>query len=456
LLTATALVQIMTPGLAFFYSGLVGEGRVLSTMMMCIGTSAVVTILWSLVGFSLAFAPGGGNQDAIGWGDYATLDTLLPSTATHLAASSITVHTFAMFQLMFSIIAAAIICGAVVGKMKWVYWMLFAAMWHLGVYCPLAHWIFDPRGWLSTYGVIDFAGGMVIHVSSGVSAFVLAWLVGGKLPTHPPQVPHNVPFVLLGAALLWFGWFGFNAGSAVSAGYQAGLAFTNTQLGAATALLTWNLMELAFNGERGLFTGRPTAVGSALGTVAGLVGITPAAGVVSPMWALFIGFFTALSVFFVPRLLRRFTGVDDVLDCFAVHGVGGMVGAALTGLFANPSYQAVTGKVFTGSFYRQAERLGIQCAGISVTILMSVVGTVTIYGVLWAIARMLGDTVCIPADMQGQADLSQHGESAYFSASGKKPMYAPHSSLVVRSGESPKVDADKKDASKDAAAAAVV
>jgi Amt family ammonium transporter len=308
------------------------------------------------------------------------------------------------------------------------------------VYCPLAHWIFDPRGWLATYGVMDFAGGMVIHVASGVSAFVLAWLVGGKFPSHPPQVPHNVPFVLLGAALLWFGWFGFNAGSAVSAGYQAGLAFTNTQLGAAAALLTWNVMEIVFNNsEKGYFKGRPTAVGSAMGTVAGLVGITPACGWVSPMWAIFIGFFTSMGVFFVPRLMRKFTGVDDVLDCFAVHGVGGMIGAALTGLFANPSYhngayQGVTGAVFKGSFYGQAERLGIQCAGISVTILVSVVGTGLIYAVLWAIAKALGDTVHIPLELQGNSDASLHGEQAYFGAngSGSATKYSPHSSLVVR------------------------
>jgi Amt family ammonium transporter len=267
---------------------------------------------------------------------------------------------------------------------------------------------------------------------------VLAYLVGGKFPSHPPQVPHNVPFVLLGAALLWFGWFGFNAGSAVSAGYQAGLAFTTTQLAAAAALLSWNLLEVAFGGERGLFTGRPTAVGSALGTVTGLVGITPSAGLVSPMWAIFIGFFTVLGVFFVPKLLRRFTGVDDVLDCFAVHGVGGMIGAALTGLFANPSYsngayQGKTGETFKGSFYGQANRLGLQCAGISVTILLSVVGTVLIYGVLWAIATALGDIVHIPLELQNNADASQHGETAYFGGSGKKAAtYAPHTSLVVR------------------------
>lgn len=166
-----------------------------------------MSVLWALVGFSIAFGPSPSTNDVLGYGDYATLDKIDAGTAAHPAATSITLHTFAMFQLMFAIIAAAIICGAVVGKMKWVYWMAFAGLWHLGVYCPLAHWIFDPRGWLATYGVIDFAGGMVIHVASGVSAFVLAWLLGGKMPLHP-QVPHNVPFVLLGMSLIWFGWFG--------------------------------------------------------------------------------------------------------------------------------------------------------------------------------------------------------------------------------------------------------
>jgi Amt family ammonium transporter len=251
--------------------------------------------------------------------------------------------------------------------------------------------------------VLDFAGGMVIHVSSGVSSYVLAYLIGGPVVTHRA---HNKVLVLLGAALLWFGWFGFNAGSAVSAGYQAGLALTNTQLATGAAMLIWNLMEVVFDGET-LGQGFPTAIGTATAIVAGLVGITPSAGLVAPMWAIFIGSFTAASVFFAPRLLKKYLGVNDVLDCFAVHGVGGMVGAALTGLFANPTYSNIAA---VGSFYRNAVQLGIQCAGITVTIVYSAIGTALIYGFLYLIARGLGQTLSVPSGMA--PDVSQHGEKA--------------------------------------------
>ena len=407
-------------------------------MMMCFGTGAVVSFLWGIVTFSITFGPSPSTDDILGWGDYATVDNIGPLTNPHPAAPTITLHTYSMYQLMFAIITVAIICGAVVGKMKWTYWMAFAALWHVGVYCPLAHWIFLPSGWLNRYGLLDFAGGMVIHVSSGVSAFVLAWLLGGKVPTQA-HVPHNVPFVLLGAALLWFGWFGFNAGSALSSGYVAGLAFTTTQYSAAAACFTWNLMEIAFAGDK-FGMGRPTAVGSATGIVAGLVGVTPGAGLVSPMWGLFIGVFTSASCFFMPKLMKRLTGVDDVLDCFALHGIGGMVGTALTGLFANTAFSGllpISGAfknheaTYKGSFYGSAVQLGIQCAGISVTILYSVVCTVLIYGVLWAVAKVLGDTVYIPEDQRHTADVSQHGESAYFTGSLRKAPMAVRTPAVA-------------------------
>lgn len=290
--------------------------------------------------------------------------------------------------------------------------MIFTAIWHLLIYCPLAHWIFYNEGWLFTYGLLDFAGGMVIHVSSGVSAYVLAYLIGGHHVTHKA---HNKVLVLIGAALLWFGWFGFNAGSAVSSGYTAGLALTNTQFGAAMAMFTWNILETVFDGEKGFGSGYPTAIGCATGAVVGLVGITPSAGLVSPMWALFIGFFTALSVFFVPRVLKRFLGINDTLDCFAVHGVGGMVGAALTGLFADPRYSngyvTTAGIAAQGSFFGVPKQLGIQCAGISVTILMSAVSTAVIYFTLAALAKLLNTSMLIPAGLS--PDVSQHGQKAY-------------------------------------------
>lgn len=427
MLTATALVQLMTPGVAFFYGGLVGEGNAVSTMMLCFGCMGVVSVLWSLIGYSIAFGPST-STGVLGGAADATLDQLSSFTNLAYNGGTITQQLFASFQLMFAIITTAIIAGGVVGKIKWLYFLLFVAIWHLTVYCVLAHWIFYYDGWAFKYGIVDFAGGMVIHISSGVSAFVLAfWLGRGKPHVH--HKPHNVPFVLLGAALLWFGWFGFNAGSALSAGYSAGLAFLNTQLGAAGGMLTWNVMEWVLNGDKAFdFKGRPTAVGAATGAVAGLVGITPGAGLVSPMWSIFIGFYTALSVYFFPKLLKRFTGVDDVLDVFAVHGIGGMVGSALTGLFTNPFYntnpfstthvyepdKSVAGPV--GSFYGNPIELGKQCAGISVAILYAIVGTTIIYWLLVLVARyVFQDTIDIPVELQSNSDVSQHGEKAYHS-----------------------------------------
>ena len=353
-------------------------------------------------------------------------DSTLPSvpvysvatTEVYPLAPTITLHTFALFQLMFAIITVAIISGSVAGKMKFTWFLAFVGLWHIFVYCPLAHWIFFYDGWLATYGVLDFAGGMVIHVSSGVSSYVLAYLLGGPTVSHKA---HNKVLVLLGAALLWFGWFGFNAGSAVSAGYSAGLAFTNTQFGAAAAMFTWNILETAFDGEHGFGSGFPTAIGLATGAVVGLVGITPSAGFVAPMWALFIGFFTALSVFFVPRTLKRYFGVNDTLDCFAIHGCGGMVGAALTGLFANHTYgnalygygdKGASATPIRGSFYGSSVQLGIQCVGISVTIVYSAIVTALIFGLLFAISKYVFKVgMAIPAGMS--PDVSQHGEKAY-------------------------------------------
>lgn len=452
MLTATAMVQLMTPGLALFYGGLTNEQATLSTIMLCFSTMGVVTVLWSLVGFSLAFAPNLAPNGIIGSNMYAPLDLLTPNSVVYFnqAAGSlqtgslwtpipggtpttITTHTFAMFQLMFAIITSAIIAGSLVGKIKWPYFVLFTALWHLCVYCPLAHWIFWAGGWIAQYGVIDFAGGMVIHLSSGVASLVMAAWLNFTSP-HPPKkhVPHNVPTVLLGAALLWYGWMGFNAGSALAAGYGAGLALTNTQLGAAAAMLTWNALEIVA-GEK-WFQGRPTAVGAATGAIVGLVGITPSAGFVAPMWALFIGFFTVLPAFPAGHLVKRFLGVDDCLDCFAIHGVGGAVGSALTGLFANPGISAavdMVGKPAQGSFYGQAILLGKQCAGISATVLYTAVATSVIFWVLWALAKALGDTMDLSPENRNFPDSSQHGEAAYFKAKAAASSAAPVLSSVA-------------------------
>lgn len=429
MLISTALVALMTPAVALFYGGMVSEDAAVSTVMLSFGAIGPVTLLWSLVGFSLSFAPnlksGSMNPKIIGDLSYATLDSWdAQTTISYGGATSISLHTFSLYQLMFAIITSAIIAGAVAGRMKWIWFIAFTSLWHILIYCPLAHWVFfnpadgnpDSAGWLSSYGVIDYAGGMVIHISSGVSAYVLAYLLGGHAVSHRA---HNKMLVLLGAALLWFGWFGFNAGSAMHANYAAGLALTNTQLAAAAAMLSWNLLEISFDGET-FFNGFPTAIGTATGIVAGLVGITPSAGFVSPMWANFIGFFTALGVFFAPRLLKKYCRVNDTLDCFAVHGIGGMIGSALTGLFANVSFNATTNganDAANGSFYRNARQLGIQCLGITVTVVFSAVGTAIIFGALWLIAKLLKQTLSIPANLA--PDISQHGEKAYQSSTTK-------------------------------------
>ena len=377
----------------------------------------IVTILWALVGFSIAFAPNLG-PGIVGNLAYAPMNKIGPYTQPYVFAPTISLYSFSMYQLMFAIITSAVISGSVVGKMKFNYYCLFTAVWHLAIYCPLAHWVFYPGGWLHQYGTLDYAGGLVIHVAAGVSALVLTLWLGGR-PHKETTTPHNVPFVLLGTGMLWFGWFGFNAGSALSANYQASLALTNTQMGAACAMVTWNVLEIVFS-KRGLFKGRPSAVGAASGALCGLIGITPAAGYVDPMWALFIGFFTACGVFLVPPIMRKLRA-DDRLDCFAFHGVGGAIGAALTGLFANGMYSGsdpvgVLGTAMTGpfgSFYGNSILLGKQCAAISVTILFASVGTSVIFWAVWAIGWVLGETIHIAPHKQGNVDEKLHGEAAY-------------------------------------------
>ncbi len=328
--------------------------------------------------------------------------------------STISEHAYSMFQLMFAIITPALISGAVVGKIKYAWFMAFVALWHVFVYCPLAHWLFFYDGWLFVYGAIDFAGGMVVHTSSGVSALVLTyWLGRGKRAAPAHMSPHSVPYVLLGAALLWFGWFGFNAGSALAANSLAGRALTNTQHGAAMGMLTWGIMETAFNGDK-WFAGRPTAVGAATGAVIGLVGVTPACGFVSNMWALFIGFFTVLVCFSAPRFIKARLGVDDRLDVFACHGLGGIMGSLLTGLFAS---KETGGSFVDGGFYGDGGVLfGKQIVSILVTVAMSCITTTIIFWVLQGLAWALKTDIRIPEDTAHEVDVSQHGEKAYFRA----------------------------------------
>ena len=439
----------MTPALAFFYGGLVNESSIITTMMMSYGCCAIVTFLWGLYGYSIAFSPTVANG-VIGGLTRAPVDFL--QTEAYPYAPTITESTFMVYQLMFAIITCAIISGAVVGKIKWIWFMVFTALWLTFVYCPLAHYIFYGGGWLNTWGALDFAGGLVVHASSGISAFVLTYWLGS---THHVNRPHNVPFVLLGTALLWFGWFGawggggvvgrpsgphpsrhqrnsllthftptfsgFNAGSAVSANGLAGLAFVNTQFAAAFAMLTWNLLEIVFNGPPGTwFKGKATAVGACCGVLTGLVGITPACGFVAPMWAFFIGAFTVLVVFFAPRAVKRvFPCVDDKLDCFVFHGVGGITGALLTGLFATYTQSGISTITYgqaNGAFYYNAPTFYKQIVAILVTIAFSVIGTSAIFWIITGLARLFRTDIRIPVEEGHSVDASQHGENAYGAA----------------------------------------
>jgi len=277
-------------------------------------------------------------------------------------------------------------------------------------------------GWLFTFGVLDYAGGLVVHLASGVSALTLAYWLGNSKRARPD--PHSVPYVLLGAALLWFGWFGFNAGSALGAGSNAGArVFVNTQLGASMGMLSWGVMEMIFGGDT-LFTGRASAVGAATGAVVGLVAITPACGYVTQMWSLFIAFFTVIVCFFSPRLVRLL-GIDDRLDCFAFHGVGGAMGALLTGLFASADWAPPN--VVNGGFYGNGRQFGVQIAGVLVTIFMSVVGTTVIFWFLQLVSWGLKVDLRIADAHAGELDVSQHGEKAYFRATRSMASEAPKS-----------------------------
>lgn len=317
MLISAALVLLMTPGLAFFYGGLTRTQSVLNTMMMSVISIGLVGILWTVAGYTLAFGEGG--NALIGGLNHLGLSGL-----NGQLTGTIPSYVFAAFQAMFAIIAVALISGAVVERMRFGAFVLFGALWSLLIYSPLAHWVWSSDGWLFKDGALDFAGGTVIHIAAGVSALVAAFVLGPRLRTV--HAPHNVPLVLLGAGLLWFGWMGFNAGSALAANQTAALAFITTLIAPAAAMLTWLGLESTGNGK-------PTAVGAATGLVVGLVAITPACAFVSPLAAIAVGVAGAAASYFTVQFKHRFLA-DDALDVFACHGVAGIVGALLTGALA--------------------------------------------------------------------------------------------------------------------------
>ena len=394
MLVSTALVLLMTPALAFFYGGLVRSKHALNTRMMSFIALGFAGVTWALLGYSLAFAPGtawiGGLQFGLLRG--VTLDP--QGTIPHVL--------FMAFQGTFAVITAALISGAIVERMRFGAYLAFITLWVLAVYAPVAHWVWGG-GWLATMGALDFAGGTVVHVNAAAAAAVAAIVVGPR-HDHGRQavLPHNVPFTLLGAGLLWFGWFGFNAGSALSASGIASLAFANTLLAPMATLVVWTLLDLSR-------TKHVTAVGAATAIVVGLVAITPAAGYISPTSSLMLGGLAAIPSYFA-IMFRARTRLDDSLDVIAAHGVGGTVGALLTGVFADVAWSGAANGLVGGN----PGQIGIQAAGIAAALAYSVVVT-------FVLLKAIGLVVPLRATTRDEAlglDVSDHGEEAYAEGDG--------------------------------------
>jgi ammonium transporter, Amt family len=396
MLASTALVMIMLPGLALFYGGLVRRKNVLSTIMHSFFGLALVSVVWVIVGFSLAFGPDVGGLGLIGGLDYIGFNGvgLEPST---IYAVTIPFLLFAAFQLMFAAITPALITGAFAERKRFGAFVLFTILWSILVYSPIAHWVWSTDGWLFKLGALDFAGGTVVHVSSGVSALIVAILIGRRAVNGESMEPHDVPMTVLGAGLLWFGWFGFNAGSALSAGGLAASAFVVTNTAAAAATITWVLASY-------LHKGKVSVVGAACGAVAGLVAITPASGFVTAGGALVIGF-AAGGLCYSATLLRARIKVDDALDVFAVHGVGGAFGAIATGVFATAAVQ----EGYSGLIDGNAGQVATQLLAVGATIAYAVVATFVIIKVVDAILGIRVPSVQEEAGL----DMAVHGEAAY-------------------------------------------
>jgi Amt family ammonium transporter len=399
MLISTALVLLMTPALAFFYGGLVRSKNALNTMMMSFISLGFVGVLWAVVGYSLALTAG---NNWIGDLSLAFLNgvglentgAIVPLTFPHML--------YMAFQATFCIITAALISGAIVERMRFSAYLVFICLWSVAVYAPLAHWVWGG-GWLADMGAWDFAGGTVVHVNAAAAALVAAVVVGKRVDYRTSSIlPHNVPFVLLGSGLLWFGWFGFNAGSALAASPIAGLAFVTTMLAPAGTLVVWTFLDM-------MRSGKPTAVGCATAIVVGLVAVTPAAGFVSPVNALLLGAIAAVPSYFA-LIIRAKTSLDDSLDVVAAHGVGGTVGALLTGVFAEKSLNGL----FDGAMYGNPGQVLIQ--GTAVLAAMAYSGAMS-----FILLKLIGLVIPLRAnsaeEMEG-LDISAHGEEAYMQIGG--------------------------------------
>src|SRR6187455_1778937 len=400
LLMSTALVMIMLPGLALFYGGLVRRKNVLSTIMHSFFGLALVSVVWVIVGFSLAFGPDVSlpilGTGWIGGLDFAMFNGVgLAPSETY--ATTVPFVLFAAFQLMFAAITPALITGAFAERKRFSAFVLFTVLWSILVYSPLAHWVWSADGWLFKLGALDFAGGTVVHISSGVSALIVALLIGRRVVNGDGLEPHDIPMTVLGAGLLWFGWFGFNAGSALTANGLAANALLVTNTAAAAATITWVLASY-------IHKRKVSVVGAACGAVAGLVAITPASGFVTVGGALIIGL-VAGGLCFSATLLRARSKVDDALDVFAVHGVGGTFGAIATGIFASSAIQSA----YSGLLEGNPQQLVNQLIAVGATVAYAVVGT---FVIIKLVDALLGIRVNKEAEEMG-LDLSVHGEVAY-------------------------------------------
>jgi Amt family ammonium transporter len=410
MLVSAALVLMMSgPGLALFYGGLVRKKNILGTMMQTFAMMAVVTVLWAVVTYSLAFGVGSGHFAAFIGGFHNMFLKGVPLTPIMEYAPTIPGQTFMVYQLMFAIITPALICGAFAERMKFSAMLVFMVLWAIVVYSPMAHMVWGIGGLLNAslggkFPCLDFAGGTVVHVTSGVSALVVALYLGKRLGyPQKPMPPHSVVLSFVGACLLWVGWFGFNAGSALSAGSLATSAFVNTHFGAAAAAIGWAAAEWIRNGK-------PSALGAISGAVAGLVAITPASGFVTPMGALWIGLIAGVGCYLMVVKVKNIFGYDDSLDAFGVHGAGGTIGAILTGLFANSGINAIFGaSKATGFFEGNHGQVVNQLVGVAIAWTLSIVGTLII---LFVVDKLIGLRVSEDEEREG-LDISQHGEEGY-------------------------------------------
>lgn len=402
MIICAALVFFMTPGLAFFYGGLVRRKNVVSTMMACVSIMGLSVVMWALFGYSLAF---GGNHAGI-IGDFRWFGLEGVGMETGPYADTIPHLVFCAFQMMFAMITPALITGALVGRMKFKALFIFIALWSIVVYYPLAHMVWGEGGFLAEIGSVDFAGGDVVHISSGVSALVLAIILGRRRGYERVTYRiHNIPFVVLGASILWFGWFGFNAGSALGANGLAAHAFMTSAISSASALLSWMLLDVINNKKT-------TLVGASTGLVLGLVAITPGAGFV-PMWSSFIiGALVSPICYYGVILVKKKIKIDDALDAFGCHGIGGIWGGIATGIFGKSSINSVA--KWDGLIFGDWRLFAAQIEGILVTIVIAVAGTLICVGIV----RLFTPLRATLREEQIGLDISQHGESAYPSFNG--------------------------------------